>query len=541
VIRAVRHCLRNHGTGAFGRPIQAVGIGLLAVICLSGCRQSSSPQLSHDASAVTIDLDSRRPALKLSEYGLFQDISMQTPVAGVVPYRLNATSFMDGGESEFLAYIPPAESAKFQLAAPFDFPIGTILIQHIRFPFDARDPAAGTRLVETRLFIHKNFGWSGTPYLWNEDQSDAERAVIGGKTDITLINRQGEKLTFPYHTPNMNECKRCHVRDEQMVPIGVTARNLNRKIKTAAGPQNQLAFWRQQGMLSGLPTDLATLPALPDWRDETAAAVDRRARAWLDANCAHCHSPGGPAIVSGLDLSFDQTEPVRFGVYKPPVAAGRGSSGHRFSILPRNPEKSFLLHRVRSTELGVMMPPLGRSTADSQGAELMSRWIAEMPEDKALAEAALNPMSAYEDAVDGGDPQRGRVVFFETQKCINCHHIGQQGGDVGPDLSDVGARTKPEYLLESIVDPNAKIAEGFKTEVVMTASGQIVTGVVQSEDQYELVVADANNTHKIEKDEIEERRTSEVSTMPSMANVLTVDQVRDLLAYLRTLRTPPSN
>lgn len=515
-------------------------VGLLTLASLgNGCRQSTAPVPAEPAATISLDLDSRRPAAKLSEYGLFKDLSRQIPVAGVIPYRLNAASFVDGGTSEFWIYLPPGQTARFRTGAPLEFPIGTVLMQHIRFPRDARDTSAGMRLVETRLLIHKHFGWSGVPYLWNDEQSDAERAVIGGKTNLSLIDQQGDPLSFTYHTPNMNDCKRCHVQGERLVPIGVTARNLNRTIETPQGTPNQLVYWQQQGLLSELPDDLETVPALPRWHDEATVSVDRRARAWLEVNCAHCHRPGGPAIVSGLDLSFEQSEPVRFGVYKPPVAAGRGSSGQRFSILPGKPEQSFLLHRVQATELGVMMPPLGRSTADAHGAALISRWIAEMPTDQALAAAALDPMSAYQNAIQGGDPERGRVLFFETQQCINCHRIGQQGGDVGPNLSDLASRANPEALLESIVDPSAKIVAGFQTEVLMTVEGQIVTGVVRSEDQYEVVIASATDTYKISKEDIEERHTSDVSTMPSMANVLTVDQVRDLIAYLCTLRGSP--
>ena len=490
---------------------------------------------------VRVDLDSRRPALKLSEYGLFQDIASQTLISEAVPYELNFNSFVDQATTQSYVYLPPGQKASFQPKGPFKFPVGTILVQNIRFPIDVNDPAKGNRLVETRLLIKKNFGWTGVPYVWNENQTDADRAVIGEKTEIALVGRHGHSNRFSYLTPNMNECKRCHLNDESVVPIGVTARNLNRTISTEDGEKSQLEHWRGLGLLEGLPADRNSIAKLPDWREVDQANVGPRARAWLDANCAHCHSPGGPAIVSGLDLSFDQTQPIRFGVYKPPVAAGRGSGGLQFSILPGKPEESFLLHRVNSTELGVMMPPLGRSLKDNEGSELLNQWIKEMPVDEALAEAALNPTKAYQTAVSGGDADRGKILFHQTQKCGSCHRIGGEGGEVGPNLSDVGKRKKPEYLLESLVDPNAEIAKGFQTEVVMTNDGRIVTGIVISEDQYEVVIADANDQYKITKAEIEERQKSKVSTMPSLANILTVEEVGHLIAYLRSLQESPEN
>lgn len=511
-----------------------------SVACLPGigCRDVRTGR--QPVAALEIDLDSRRPAQRLSEYGLFRDLQRQIPAAGVMAYELNSTSFVDHADSSFYLYLPPGAQAQYRRDAPLEFPVGTVLIQNLRFPRDLSEPGQGARLVETRLLIRKNFGWTGVPYLWNSDQTDAERAVIGGKTTITVRNGEGEPQTFSYLTPNMNDCQRCHVSHEQMLPIGVTAGNLNRLIKTGDGHVHQLVRWQEQALLSGLPSDLVSVPALPDWRDTVSADTAQRARSWLHVNCAHCHRPGGPAIVSGLDLAYSQNEPVRFGVYKPPVAAGRGSDGHRFSIVPGEPDKSFLLHRVRATDLGVMMPPLGRSTTDVEGARLLREWIEQMPRHAELAKAALNPMAAYRNAVAGGDAGRGEMLFAGAQQCISCHRVGQRGADVGPNLSDVGKRASSEELLRSLVDPSAKIAEGYQTEVVTTASGRIFVGVVKAEDEYEVVIADGSSLHRIDKSEIEERTSSDVSTMPALAGVLSVDDARDLVAYLRTLQSPPS-
>jgi putative heme-binding domain-containing protein len=301
-----------------------------------------------------------------------------------------------------------------------------------------------------------------------------------------------------------------------------------------------LEHWQRLGLLSGLPDDRSTIPQLPDWQDKSSASVERRARCWLDVNCSHCHNPRGAASTSGLDLTFEQAQPVRFGVYKPPVAAGRGSQGLKFSVVPRRPDESFMVRRINSTELGIMMPPLGRTTVHHAGVGLIREWIAGMEVDEALAEAALNPMKAYKDAINGGEAELGSELFHKVQKCITCHRVGDVGGSIGPNLSDVGKRTKRAYLLESIVVPSAKIVKGYETQVVVLADGRVVTGTVQSEDEYEVVIADARTQTKIEKDDIDDRVASNISTMPSLANLLTVDDVRNLIAYLVTLReTPP--
>jgi len=545
--------MRTRTTRGFG--------GLLITVLLFswGCQQQSniesvsqpdaSSQVSESSEAesskvvplavtVQVDVDARRPAMTLSEYGLFSDLSRQVPATAVIPYEMNSHSFLDHASQQGFVYVPPGETIQYRSDGPFEFPLGTVLIQNIRFPHDESDASKGERLVETRLLIHKTKGWTAVPYRWNKDGTDADRCVIGEKTEMTITPGSGDPHSFTYVTPNMNECKRCHVNEDVMRPIGVTAANLNRPIETDSAVRNQLVHWQQHGILKDLPEDRQTIPRLPDWQNESAATVERRARSWLDVNCSHCHNPRGAASTSGLDLTFEQDQAVRFGVYKPPVAAGRGSQGLKFSIVPQRPDESFLVRRIASTELGIMMPPLGRSTVQHAGVELIRKWISGMEIDEALAEAALNPMKAYKDAINGeGNTKRGEELFHKVHKCITCHRVENEGGSIGPNLSDVGKRTKREYLLESIVAPSDKIVKGYETQVVVLADGRVITGTIQSEDEYELVIADARNEHKVVKDEIDDRVTSDVSTMPTLANLLTVDDVRNLIAYLTTLQT----
>ena len=82
--------------------------------------------------------------------------------------------------------------------------------------------------------------------------------------------------------------------------------------------------------------------------------------------------------MSGLDLTFTQEDPGKYGVFKAPVAAGRGSGGYRFGIEPGHPEASILMHRVESIEPGVMMPPLPRRVPHDEGIALLTEWIAQM-------------------------------------------------------------------------------------------------------------------------------------------------------------------
>jgi hypothetical protein len=86
--------------------------------------------------------------------------------------------------------------------------------------------------------------------------------------------------------------------------------------------------------------------------------VEERARAYLDINCGHCHNPTGLARTSGLYLNIEEMEPARYGVCKPPVAAGQGSGGLDVDIEPGQPDASILVYRMESTAAGKLAPSL---------------------------------------------------------------------------------------------------------------------------------------------------------------------------------------
>jgi hypothetical protein len=115
------------------------------------------------------------------------------------------------------------------------------------------------------------------------------------------------------------------------------------------------------------------------WEPGARDALDHRARSYLDVNCGHCHNPRGAADTSGLFLDMRESDPRRLGLCKPPVAAGRGSGGLAYSLLPGQPDASILSYRMRSTELDVMMPELGRTTVHREGVALIDDWIRAFP------------------------------------------------------------------------------------------------------------------------------------------------------------------
>jgi acetyl esterase len=140
-----------------------------------------------------------------------------------------------------------------------------------------------------------------------------------------------------------------------------------------------------------------------------------------------------------------------------------------------------------------------------------------------------------------GDPARGRKLFFDVKGagCIRCHRSRGEGGDIGPDLSDVGGKYERALLIESVLDPSRQIVEGFRPTVIATADGRVVSGIVKSESEKELVLVDAEGRrHALRKAEIEHRMAEHNSLMPDgLATGLSQRDFADLIAYLDGLRT----
>ena len=139
-----------------------------------------------------------------------------------------------------------------------------------------------------------------------------------------------------------------------------------------------------------------------------------------------------------------------------------------------------------------------------------------------------------------GDPNRGQKLFLNTAgiACKNCHRIGKQGQEVGPDLSMIGKKYSPAQLLESILQPSKRIDPKYVTYLAETDEGRLLTGLLVKKDANEIVLRDAQNKLlKIPADQVEELVPQGKSLMPELLlRDLTAQQVADLLAYLGSLK-----
>jgi uncharacterized repeat protein (TIGR03806 family) len=366
--------------------------GLLFAGLVAGCgtRPAPAPVPVTESAAGTVQgtptvqgWSDEEPPDHLSAFGLFRgDGSAQEPADGVIPYDVNTPLFSDYALKYRFVRVPPGTKAQYREPEALDFPEGTVLVKTFAYANDARDLARGRRLIETRLLVNRPTGWVGLPYVWNDEQTEATLRIAGVTKDVHRIGPDGAELTHRYAVPNANQCLGCHENSKVMKPIGPTARGLNRQFNYPDGPENQLTRWTRLGILEGAPSP-EKAPRMAVWNDPSTGSVEHRARAWLEANCAHCHNPAGPARTSGFDLRVVQNDPFKSGVWKMPIAAGKGSGGRFYDIVPGSADKSIVTFRIESTEPGIMMPELGRRLVDKEGVALVRSWIDGMHDPRA--------------------------------------------------------------------------------------------------------------------------------------------------------------
>ena len=140
-------------------------------------------------------------------------------------------------------------------------------------------------------------------------------------------------------------------------------------------------------------------------------------------------------------------------------------------------------------------------------------------------------MLTYE-SIMAADVMAGKKIYSNT--CGKCHQLFDEGGNIGPALTST-QRWSTDYLLENIVAPSREILEAYKTEVVLTIDGVLVTGIIASEDDEILVLLTADQKRvEIYQEDIEERKTSKLSLMPELQlEPLKPEEVRSLFKYLQ--------
>jgi len=319
----------------------------------------------------------------LSQTGLFASTRDHQPAPGVLRYSVNAELWADGATAERFLAIPGDGHIGLDDLGNWRLPNGSVLARTVSIEQEPNKPASRRRM-ETQILHFEADAWRPYSYVWNDNQTDAVLADATGATKTIAINGSDGKRERKYRVYARTECILCHnpwVEKKTTIfgvqsasPLGLNTPQLNKMVAIGAASSNQLAALHQMGLFAWTP-DLAKLPKLVDPYDESAE-LDRRARSYLQTNCAHCHqfNAGGSAnIALAYDLPLDQTKTV--GIR--PIQGTFNVSGARI-IAPGDPAGSVLYYRISKLG-GGRMPRVGSNEVDERATRMIHDWIARMP------------------------------------------------------------------------------------------------------------------------------------------------------------------
>lgn len=378
----------------------------------------------------------------LADTGLFADIATLTPAAGVLPYAINAPFWSDHARKTRWFALPDATSTfGFAAHGAWKLPTGAVWVKHFDLELQRGVPASARR-VETRVLVKTTGGIYGATYRWNDAQTNATLVPEnGGFQSFTVTESNGATRTQTWTFPSRDQCLSCHT-ERGGGALSFNTRQLNR---TAPGSSaNQLAQLAAAGYLDLAPAALpnpASLPALIDPGDATSP-LETRARAYLDANCSHCHQPGGSALGAfdaraSTPLSLAN---IVNGLLFANSSTASDTADDRV-IVPGNVAHSMLLRRLIGDGIP-RMPPVGSSERDLASETLITEWIAEL----ALPKPASRLLNLAARARVGTESEiliPGFYIGGTTPKTILVRAVGPTLDQFGVE----GALTSPVLTL----------------------------------------------------------------------------------------------
>ncbi len=336
----------------------------------------------------------------LSETGLFEDVQTLTPSPGVYPYGVNSPLWSDGAVKRRWIMLPGdgedpdpmTDRVVFSVDGDWVFPAGTVFIKHFDLPLDEAD-ASKVRRLETRVLVRDSQGGAyGMTYVWNEEQTDAELIDDGFNEQIEVTAADGTTHIQTWAYPGRATCMVCHTKQAGYV-LGVNARQLNGDfaypgigVFSNTIVDNQLDAWSHAGLFTQELSEeeisnTRSLVALND----VSAPLEHRVMSYLDANCAHCHRPGG--VRAEFDARFQTPMAAKQLIgHKPLTPMGPDA----LLVRPGDPSRSLLIRRL--LDGAKPMPTVGVLHRDVQAVSTFSRWIDSLPIPLDLAPVQWSPV-----------------------------------------------------------------------------------------------------------------------------------------------------
>jgi len=313
--------------------------------------------------------------LHLSDTGLFASVKEHRPAPGLIPYSVNAPYWSDGAHMERFIALPGDSQMEFHERETWKFPEGAVLVQSLALEME-RGNSRSRRWIETRVLLFEQNEWAGYTYRWNDEQADAVLlAASGDDREFTIKKANASTGLLNWRYPSRTECLTCHSRQAGFV-LGLNVGQMNREHDYSGATAHQLSALEHIGVLKGAKNNdftnkLDRLPRLTNPYD-ISADLTNRVRAYLHANCSHCHTEAGGGN-SAMELT-SKTKLENMRILDALPQHDTFELREARLIAPGHPERSVMFWRLTHRGFG-QMPPLSITTVDEEAVKLFEAWI----------------------------------------------------------------------------------------------------------------------------------------------------------------------
>ena len=308
-----------------------------------------------DIMRLTIDAGVETAPPTLTATGCYASVANRQPIAAAVPYDMRVPFWSDGADKKRYFVLPGTETITASASAAWEFPVGTILIKE----FELHQSSGAPVPVETRFLVQvAQDTWQGYSYIWNAEGTEAtlrpDSEIIG---DYTLDGAPHQHVF-----PSRASCNTCHTPNGGYV-LGLRTEQVNRDHDYGAGQVNQIEAMTAAGFFAAPLT--GPLPQLTPTND-TTASLGARARSWLAANCAQCHS--GTA-------NGGRFPDMRFATTLANSRLCQVINQAQAPILPGNGAMSPIVEDRAGFRGSGQMPPLATLIPDDDAVDVLRLWI----------------------------------------------------------------------------------------------------------------------------------------------------------------------
>jgi uncharacterized repeat protein (TIGR03806 family) len=402
--------------------------------------------------------------LLLSQTGIFSDTPTLATTTGLVPYNVNTPRWSDGASNNRWFALPnngapftPDEQIGFAATGEWTFPAGSVFVNHFELATNDVDQTMRRRLETQVLVRDANGAVYGVTYKWRPDNSDADLLTNSFSEAIIIGTATGTRTqTWYYASPQ--DCLTCHAPATGYV-LGVKTRQLNSGyLYPGSGrSDNQLRTLNQLGLFYVPITnefDITNYTRLVSVTN-TGAALEDRARSYIDANCAQCHRPGGEQTT--FDARYD-TPLTNQNIINGVLAKGNLGYDNAHVVTPDDIWRSILYDRLNSLDPEVEMPPLARNVIDTNAVNLMAAWINRLPGTPALAPPTIIPR----------DTGAGSIAVTLQHSDPSAQIRYTLDGSL--PITNSTLYTGPITLTNSVTLEASAFETGFNTSVAATAN-----------------------------------------------------------------------